>query len=326
MSRQTFSVGVDVGGTNIKLGVINEDGRILVREKTKTEPNRGSDVIVGSIIRGIDQILEKASIRHTEIRSIGLGVPGTTDSNNGVVIYAPNLFWKKVEIARPIQQAFNVPVCIVQDTRAAGWAEYLIGTGRGLRSLASVTLGTGLGCGLVFDGKIFYGAQNTAGEFGHQIVEVDGNLCNCGRHGCLEAYAGGLAIVREAKLRIPAIHEFLGKGGAEVGVDDVFQLALDGNSQALQLASNVVKYIGIGLVNLINLCSVELVSLSGGISNAPSELLLEPLRDFVQQRAYLTIADKVRICRSELGEDAPLIGAGLLYRETFSEVGTNRCI
>jgi glucokinase len=316
MSHQLLNVGVDIGGTNIKFGIIDENGKILLQKKIKTEPDRGSDVIVRSIIQGIDTILEKASLRHVDIRSVGLGVPGTADSNNGAVVYAPNLSWENVEIAKPIQQAINVPVYIVQDTRAAAWAEYLIGAGKGLRGVASVTLGTGLGCGMVFDGRIFYGALNTAGEFGHQIVELDGKLCNCGRRGCLEAYAGGLAILRDTKQRIPEVYELLQKSPSKVGVHDVYQLAQEGNAQARQLTDNVVKYIGIGLVNLINISSVELISLSGGISNAPAELLLDPLRQFIQDRAYVTIADKVRVCRSALGEDAPLIGAALLYRES----------
>jgi glucokinase len=310
-----FNVGVDVGGTNIKFGVIDENGEILLQETTKTEPGRGSRAIVMSVIQGVGAILARTSLRHEDVTSIGVGIPGTADSKNGVVVYAPNLFWRNVEIVKDIRQAFNVPTYIVQDTRAAAWAEYLIGAGKGLRSVASVTIGTGIGCGMVFDGRIFHGALNTAGEFGHQIIELDGNLCNCGRRGCLEAYAGGLAIVRDAKKRIPGIHKLLRTNSSTVGVHDVYQLAQEGNAQARELTDNVVKYIGMGLVNLININSVELISISGGISNAPSELLLNPLIDFVRNRAYESVADQVRICRSDLGEDAPLIGASLLFRE-----------
>ena len=310
-----LNVGVDVGGTNIKFGITDDNGKIRLQERMETKPDRGSDEIVRSIIQGIDAILAKASLQREEVRCIGLGVPGTADSKNGVVIYAPNLFWRNVEIVKPIRQAFHVPVYLVQDSRAAAWAEYLVGAGIGLSGVASVTLGTGISCGLVFDGRIFHGALNTAGEFGHQIVELEGNPCNCGRQGCLEAYAGGLAIVRDAKKRIPKIHELLHTDPSKIGVQDVYQLAQEGNAQARQLTDRVVKYIGMGLVNLINNNSVELISLSGGISKAPSELLLDPLVEFVRNRAYEYVADKVRVCRSALGEDAPLIGAALLHRE-----------
>jgi glucokinase len=326
MNGQMLNVGVDIGGTNIKFGITDENGKILLQEKVRTESDRGSDLVILSIIQGIDTILEKAHLRHVDIKSIGLGVPGTADSSNGVVVYAPNLSWKKVEISKPIQQACNIPVYIVQDTRAAAWAEYLVGAGKGLRSVASVTLGTGIGCGMVFDGRIFHGTLNTAGEFGHQIVEIDGNLCNCGRRGCLEAYAGGLAILRDAKQRIPDIHDLLHKNPSEIGVNDVFQLALEGNIGARQLTNSVVKIIGMGLVNLINISSVELICLSGGISNAPAELLLDPLREFIRERAYVAVADKVRVCSSALGEDAPLIGAALLHREGANQVSARQTV
>lgn len=316
MTGKTFNVGIDIGGTNIKLGLTDKDGNILWRESMKTAPDRGSTAIVLSIIEGLDALLEQASLRHSDINSIGLGVPGTADSSSGVVVYAPNLFWKNVEIAKPLQQAFGAPVYLVQDTRAAVWAEYLVGGGAGLRGVASVTLGTGIGCGIVFDGRIFHGALNTAGEFGHQLVEIDGNLCNCGRRGCLEAHAGGIAIVREALRIIPHAHLLAKTGVAEVNVEDVYQLAIEGNALALEITNSVVRYIGTGLVNLINMCSIELICLSGGISNAPAELLITPLVKFIRERAYLSIADKVRVCRSSLGEDAPLIGAALLHRES----------
>jgi len=315
MSERNFSVGVDVGGTNIKFGITDESGKILLQQKTRTEPERGSEVIVASIIDGIRAILLKSSLRLQDIESIGLGVPGTADSLHGVVVYAPNLFWRNVEIVKAIRQLFDIPVYIVQDTRAAGWAEYLVGAGRGLRSVASVTLGTGIGCGMVFDGRIFHGALNTAGELGHQIVELDGFACNCGRRGCLEAHAGGLSIVRQAREKIDGIGVLLQKDPSEVQVHDVFQLAQQGNAQAIQLTASAVEYIGMGLVNLININSVELIAISGGISNAPHELLLDPLTLFVRNRAYESVANKVKICNSLLGDDAPLIGAALLYRE-----------
>ncbi len=173
---------------------------------------------------------------------------------------------------------------------------------------------------MVLEGRIFHGALNTAGEFGHQIVELDGQPCNCGRCGCLEAYAGGLAIVRNAKKSVPALRELLDKDLSQDGVQCVYKLAHEGDAQARQLTDSVVRYIGVGLVNLINLNSVDLIAISGGISNAPPELLLEPLIKFVRNRAYESAADKVRICRSALGEDAPLIGAALLYQESLNSL------
>ncbi len=311
MTRRALNIGVDIGGTNIKLGLIDSDGRILHQTKTPTVPERGSDAIIASIVSALKELLQEASLHPEDLTSIGIGVPGTADASTGTVVYAPNIFWRDVPIVSTIQATFSLPIYIAQDTRAAAWAEFLVGTARGLRGIAAVTLGTGVGCGMVLDGRIFHGALNTAGEFGHQIVAIDGETCNCGRRGCLEAHAGGLAIVREAKKRIPNLRQLVGKD--EIGVDDVYLLAQQGNAQAREITDEVVRYIGVGLVNLINLNSLEMICLSGGISNAPAELLLDPLVAFVRGRAYQAISDKVQICRSTLGEDAPLIGASLLY-------------
>ena len=308
-------VGVDLGGTNIKFGLVDEHGRILHQGKVRTDPCRGSQAVLDTIIDCIHALLADASLRPQQVAAIGMGVPGTADASNGIVVYAPNIFWEDVAVGSFIRKAFSVPFFIAQDTRAAAWAEYLVGAGQGLRGLAAITLGTGIGCGLVINGRIFHGALNAAGEFGHQIVEPGGNRCNCGRLGCLEAYAGGLAIVREACFRIPSIGALTRKQPSDVCVHDVYQLAIAGHPQALEVTRSVVRYIGMGLVNLINLSSVELISISGGISNAPQTLLMDPLIAFVRANAYVSVANKVNVSTSTLGEDAPLIGAALLYRE-----------
>jgi glucokinase len=168
---------------------------------------------------------------------------------------------------------------------------------------------------MVFDGRIFDGALNSAGEIGHVIVELNGIPCNCGRYGCLEAYAAGPAIVRTAKAEIHDLSGLLAKDVQNIEVEDVYFLAQQGNVAARSIANRVVQYIGLGLVNLINTNSLELVALSGGISNAPRELLLDPLIEFVRTRAYQCISTNVQICRSPLGEDAPMIGAALLFKE-----------
>ncbi len=313
MSSRIFNVGIDLGGTSIKFGITDETGKTLFKDKQKTEACRGSAAIVANMVQGVESLLSNAGLRLAEVRSIGLGVPGTVDPNSGVVAFAPNLRWKNFDVVKAIRNLVDIPVYVTQDSRAAAWAEYRIGAGKRLRGVAAITLGTGFGCGMVFDGRIFHGALNTAGEFGHQIVELDGCPCVCGRRGCLETYASGLAIVRQAREKIDGIGELLRKDPAEVEVHDVFQLALEGNAQARRLTESVVKYLGVGLVNLININSVELIGISGGISNAPSELLLDPLIEFVRNRAYEPVARKVKICKSPLGEDAPMIGAALLY-------------
>jgi glucokinase len=303
-----INVGVDIGGTSIKTGLVNSEGKVLAQHKTATEPARGNDRMIQSIIETIQKLLIDNCLSINQIGSVGVGVPGTVDSKQGLVVFAPNIFWNDLEIASAFRSALDVPIYLGQDSRAAVWGEYLVGSGKGYRNIAGLTLGTGIGCGMIINGRLFHGGLNTAGEFGHQIVEIDGNPCNCGRTGCLEAHAAGLAIVREGK-----------KINYEITVKDVFDLAMAGYVDAKEIVKNVVKYLGVGIVNLINLNSPELICISGGISNAPDELLFNPLKDFVLARAYSAAAGKVKIVKSVLGENAPMIGAALLNRETEFE-------
>ena len=311
MQSSKFNVGVDVGGTTINTGFINQSGKIISHTTMATEAKRGSEAIIQAIIRKIKLMLAESGKAQKDIGSIGIGVPGTADSKNGVVVFAPNIFWQNVQVSAPLREAFNVPVHLGQDSRAAAWGEYLVGSAKGYKNTASITLGTGIGCGMIIDGRLFHGGLNTAGEFGHMIVELNGNKCNCGKTGCLEAHSAGLFIVREGK-KIPDVEKILRKNPDEVTVKDVFRLAEKGNTDAGKITDSVVSYLGMGFVNLINLNSLELISISGGISNAPDELLLNPLKEFIRQRAYSAIADKVKIVKSSLGDNAPMIGAALL--------------
>ena len=242
------------------------------------------------------------------VRSIGIGFPGTVESSKGMVVFAPNIFFENVDVRTKIAQSFNCPVYLGQDSRAAAWAEYCVGAGANYNNIAAITIGTGIGCGLVIDGKIFHGGYNTAGEFGHQLIDPDGYPCNCGRKGCLETFSGGLAILREGKKLDESLNIQT--------VKDVYDLAEQGHKGALAITGRVVINLGIGLVNLINLMSLEMITLSGGISNAPDNLLFDPLRKFVKEHAYSAVAKKVKIVHSPLGDNAGLIGAALLDETT----------
>jgi len=303
-----INIGVDVGGTTIHIGVVAEDGQIIEKITAKTVAGQGSEVIIDTIIDTINVLLQKMNYVTDAIRSIGIGFPGTVESSKGIVVFAPNIFFENVDVRTKIAQSFNCPVYLGQDSRAAAWAEYCAGSGAQFNNIAAITIGTGIGCGLVIDGKIFHGGYNTAGEFGHQLIDPDGYPCNCGRKGCLETFCGGLAILREGK-----------KLDANLNVQtvkDVYDLAEQGHKGALAITDRVALNLGTGMVNLINLMSLEMITISGGISNAPDYLLLEPLRRFVEEHAYSAVAKKVKIVRSPLGDNAGLIGAALLDETT----------
>lgn len=317
MKTRGCSVGIDLGGTNLKFCVADENGSILSRHRVSTPSGGGCDAIIDAIVANIPVLLSESGIPLSQIDSIGLGVPGSVDPERGVIVFAPNIFAVNVDVLKAIGRHFDIPIHLAQDSQAAAWAEYVAGAGRGLNTVITVTLGTGIGCGIVMGGKIYRGSLNhTAGELGHQIVEVNGRECNCGRRGCLEAYAAGLAIVREAKESIPGLDSLLGKSANAVSVKDVFELAQHGNRHALRITGQVVNFLGLGFVSLVNLLSPDLITVSGGICDAPAELLFDPLVDFVRRNAYPTVSHAVKISRSSLGGDAPLIGVATLHRQS----------
>ena len=294
-------IGVDVGGTTINIAIVTSEGNILAKKSLNTNDYfHENEKMILAIVSTIKSLLADNQVKINDIWSIGMGFPGTVDSHKGIVVFAPNIFFENVDVRSLMQSAFDCPIYLGQDSRAAAWGEFFIGQGRKVNNMASITIGTGIGCGLIINGLLYHGAYNTAGEFGHQLMDVNGPQCNCGRRGCLETYCGGLAIVKAG--------ERIMKG---LSVKDVYDLAGMGNKEALSITSQVVEKLGTGIVNLVNLLSLELVTISGGISNAPEELLLNPLRKFVREHAYSAIAEKVEINRSVLGDDAPLIGAAL---------------
>ncbi|MFW5769309.1 MAG: ROK family protein, partial [Spirochaetota bacterium] len=237
----------------------------------------------------------------------------TTDSETGVVEYAPNLGWTEVPLGGFIRGRFDVPLYMVQETHAAVLGEYLFGAGRGTENLACVAIGTGIGCGLILGGRLHRGSFNTAGEFGHILVQKNGNTCACGRRGCLEAYGSGPSITR-----LITFGEFEDLRNA--GTEEIFEAASRGREDVRAAIVEAVEYVGMGLVNVVNLLSPEKILLTGGLADQ-EELVVETLRRFVRNNAYSVAAEKVIVEKAALGKDAPMIGAAMLSRfvEPFSQ-------
>ena len=315
MNKQILNIGVDIGGTYTKFGIINSDGKVIHHKKLRTQLNPEPNLFIEVIIENIKTLADEANISIDIINSIGIGVPGTVDSSKGVVVFAPNLFWRNVEIIKIIKRKINNEIFIAQDSRAAAWAEYLIGCAKNYQSIVSITLGTGVGCGIVNEGKILHGGLNTAGEFGHQLVKLNGKKCNCGKRGCIEAYIGGRSILDQSFQNKSLKRCLFEKFGSSPTVKNIYSLAESGNIEALKITNSVWLYLGIGLVNLINLLSPQLISISGGISNAKDNLLFDPLTEFVKNNVYSPVSDKIEIVKSRLNDIAPLIGASMLYSQ-----------
>ena len=301
---RNLSLGVDVGGTKISIGIVTDTGTILDKIEIRTGPDFDYTVVGGNIVDACRGLLGRNNLDTDNLSSVGIGIPGTTDSETGVVEFAPNLGWTKVPFGGFIHERIDIPLYLVQETHAAVLAEYLFGAGRGTENLACVAIGTGIGCGLILGGRLHRGSFNTAGEFGHILVRKNGNTCACGRRGCLEAYGSGPSITRRI-----AFGEFEDLKGA--GTERIFAAALNGREDVRAAIVEAVEYVGMGLVNVINLLSTEKILLTGGLADQ-EDLVIETLRRFVRDNAYSVAAGKVAIEKAALGKDAPMIGAAML--------------
>ena len=259
----------------------------------------------------IKEFIYQNKIYMNRVKNIGFGIPGTIDSKIGKVIHAPNLNWKNIDFFKYYDVKHPLKVYLGQDTRAAVLAEYLFGAGRGCDNLVCLTIGTGIGAGIIINGKVYSGSFGSAGEIGHMIIKPDGNKCNCGMRGCWEAHTSGYHILKEAK-KIIKDDEKIKTG------KDVFVLAKKGNKDAMNIINEAVYYLGIGCVNLLNILCPEKIIISGGLSNQ-KELLIEPLKEFVKRNGYQIAAKKVEVVEAKLGENAPMVGAAMFYHEESFE-------
>jgi glucokinase len=312
--KELYTIGVDIGGTKINTGLIDSRGQVQALSSMPTVVGDGYRAMADNIINQIYAVLDQAGLALARIESLGFGIPGTVNSKEGVVLFAPNLQWQNIAFAELMRAEFTAPICIGQDTHAAVWAEFLFGAGVGCRNIVCLTLGTGIGSGLVVNQQLYLGSLTYVGEVGHSLVELNGRPCSCGNNGCLETYASGSAIQKRGREVIDNYQELVQDTRQGLTTPDILLAAELGHPQAQQVVTEAVAYLGMGLVNMIHLFGPEKVIISGGLSNA-EKLILEPVKAFVQQRSYANVAELVEITRAKLGEYAPMIGAAFLYQD-----------
>jgi glucokinase len=312
--NKEYTIGVDIGGTKINTGLIDRHGQIVAMSSIPTAAEAGYRTIANNIIDQVYAILDQAGLALAQIESLGFGIPGTVNSKEGVVLFAPNLQWQNIAFAKLMRAEFATPICIGQDTHAAVWAEFLFGAGVGCNNVVCLTLGTGIGSGLVINQQLYLGSLTYVGEVGHSLVELNGRPCSCGNNGCLETYASGSAIQKRGREMIDNYQELVQDAQKGLTTPDIISAAEQGHPQAQQVVAEAVAYLGMGIVNLIHLFGPEKVIISGGLSNAET-LILEPVKAFVQQRSYANVAELVEITKAKLGEYAPMIGAAFLYQD-----------
>ena len=313
----TKRIGIDVGGTNVKIALVDGEGKIIYSNSVPTYAQMGYEYTVNNIKQAIRDLMKETNTDAKEIEGIGFDFPGQVDYKTGVVKLAPNIpGWINVPIAQMIEEEFNIPTRIDNDVRCAALGELKFGAGKGCENFVCITVGTGIGSGLVINGQLVRGAANAAGEIGHIKLQMNGGpICGCGDTGCLEAFASGPSIVAMAQEYLKGgkstkFREMAGADG-EITPYIVAKAAEAGDPVGKRSFEIVGADIGMGIVSVINLLNPEKVIIGGGVA-AAGDLLLDPIRKTIKERAMVVAGNSVEIVPAELGNSAGVIGASML--------------
>lgn len=316
-----YYIGIDLGGTNIAVGIVDGSGLIVAKKSVPTQATRGEEVVIGDMAKTAKALVLESGIGWDEIQSVGVGTPGSVDPKNGIVHSSCNLHFQNTPLADRLRLLLGKPVYVENDANCAALAEATVGAGRGKRHVAMLTLGTGVGGGIVIDGALYGGFNNFGGEFGHMIVEYGGELCPCGQRGCLEAYASANALKRDAE-RAAKEHpdSLLARIGREKGKfsgKTPFLAAEKGDAVAKEIVERYIRYLAVGILNVVQILQPEIVVIGGGVSHEGDGLFV-PLRKQVNEMAYsdsVPEEKRTQISTAALGNDAGIIGAALLGKE-----------
>jgi glucokinase len=308
---------VDLGGTKILTAVAREDGLWLGEDLRPSEVEVGPDGVIERIVASLQAACAQAGMELTDIAALGVAAPGPIDFEQGVIIEAPNMpGWVNVPLARRLSELLGRPAVLENDANAAALGEYVYGAGRGVRHMVYLTVSTGVGGGLVLDGRLYRGATGSAGELGHILVDEDGPVCGCGARGCLEAFASGTAIGargRDAaeKGASPTIARLA--GGEDVTAEHVAAAATEGDPVAQSIIATAAHYLGLGLADFVNVFNPDLIVIGGGAANI-GPMLLDPAVDLMRARAFAGPAEHVRVVTAALGGRSVVAGALALAR------------
>lgn len=303
--KTRYSIGVDVGGTNVRIALFDAHFRIRSKVVLRTRRFFRKETLIKVILSSIDDMLRGCGVAKRQVAGVGLGFPGPIDTKRGIVHFLPNIpGWKEVRLSSLLRKAVKMPVYIDNDANLMALAEYRRGAARGTRNAVCLTLGTGVGGGVIIEGKLYHGSSDAAGEIGHMPFNSTGPRCSCGGSACLEQYIGNTKILKKARALFRRA----------VSLEELSAKAYKGDKRARDLWSEVGTHLGITLAGVINLLNPDCVVIGGGVANA-GNVLLHQVRKVVGERAMRTQARQVRIVKAALGEDAGLIGAALLAQE-----------
>lgn len=325
---ESLALGIDLGGSKILTAVVNARGKMLSRDQSITPVAKGQDAVIQAIIQSAGRALKQAGTVASKLAAVGVGAPGLSNPETGVLFTSPNLpGWRDVPLRDMIGQELGQKTFLINDANAAALGELYYGAAKGARNLIYITISTGIGGGIVIAGDIYTGATGFAGELGHMTIDEDGPLCNCGNRGCWEALASGTAIARDARHLIEqgaktSILDHASGDLHQVTAEVIHTAAQAGDSLAQELIAHTGYYFGVGLASLINLFNPELIVIGGGLSNI-GDMLLEPAYRVAGERAFKQAYRAVRFSRAKLGHDSGVLGAAAFaLREIKRTVGS----
>ncbi len=316
MSELNYYIGIDLGGTNIVAAVVDEHGTIYGRAGKKTNAPRPYQEILTDMAECAKEAAKESGISFDDIKSVGIGCPGAIEKSTGMIEYSNNLDFFNVPVVSFMEDLLGKKVYVENDANAAAWGEYLAGCGKGTNSMVMITLGTGVGGGVVENGRLVTGAYGKGAELGHTVISMNGEKCTCGRRGCFEAYASATALIRMTKEamkqnRKSDMWEIAKKKLANVNGQTAF-LSKDGTGKAV--LRQYLEQLSEGVVNLVNIFQPEVICIGGGISNA-GEKILKPVQNAIKKKSYARYGKQQTVAQiAKLANDAGLIGAALLWK------------
>jgi glucokinase len=326
MTRTRYVLGVDLGGTKISVGAMTADGSRQLGERTEaTLAAEGADAVVGRIVSLIEAtigaVTKETGARRDDILGVGIGSPGPLDRERGIVITTPNLGWHNFPLRDRVADATGLRATLDNDANCATVGEWWIGAARGGRNVVGMTIGTGIGGGLILDGKLYHGSSDVAGEIGHTSIEFNGRRCKCGNEGCLEAYASGPATAERAREALAggessALIAMAGGDLSTLTAHHVYDAALQGDRVAREIVRETARFIGAGIANLLNIFNPDVVVLAGGVAEAGEELFA-PVRMEVRRRAFKPAVEACRIVPGALHGAAGVVGAVATFLERY---------
>ena len=308
--------GIDIGGMSIKVGIVNENGEILINRAIATDSSSGFSVMVSNMATLIKELLLELSIKENDLSGIGIGIPGVADSKKGIVTTAVNIGWRNVNVVEEFHKYFKMPVRISNDANCAALGEQRFGAAKGKSDVIMVTLGTGVGAGIIIDGKLIEGNGSAGAEAGHMIINMHGLPCACNGHGCWEQYASATALIRQTKLAMAKnptslMHDVFKEKG-KVSGRTAFIAAERGDRAGQEVVDEYISYVSVGLIGLGNVLHPEVFVIGGGISHE-KERLTAPIKRYLDN--YIAISGfypEIDVVPASLGNDAGIIGAAAL--------------